>query len=186
MGNDLDHSQKEVRDDLHAWAEWIVKEVGVSGFRLDAVKHMSQSFLKEWIECLDTKFPKHLFFVGEYWRGDLDVLGPVIEKFNGRLHLFDVALAGNMSKISHDPVAADLRKVFEGTLTKHYPEQAVVGPTLAQVHPRKPTFARMSFTNTPSAFRMAAALANPTFNLHSRDATRSPITSAKPLLSSPP
>ena len=132
MGNDLDHSQKEVRDDLHAWGEWIVKEVGLSGFRLDAVKHMSQSFLREWIEQLDAKFPNRLFFVGEYWREDLHVLGPVIEKFKGRLHLFDVALAGNMSKISHNPAVADLRKVFEGTLTKHYPEQAVVGETMRQ------------------------------------------------------
>jgi len=135
MGNNLDHSRKEVRDDLHAWAEWIVNEVGLSGFRLDAVKHMSQSFLKEWIECLDTVFPSHLFFVGEYWREDLHVLGPVIEKFNGRLRLFDVALAGNMSKISHDPVTADFREVFEGTLTKHYPEQAVVGRTSTQSQP---------------------------------------------------
>lgn len=134
MGNNLDHSQIEVRDDLHVWGEWIVNEVGLSGFRLDAVKHMSQSFLKEWIQHLDEKFQRRLFFVGEYWRGDLEVLGPVIEKFNGRLHLFDVALAGNMSKMSHDPVAADLRNVFDGTLTKHYPGQAVVSQTFTQSH----------------------------------------------------
>lgn len=134
MGNDLDHSQQEVRDDLHAWGEWIVNEVGLSGFRLDAVKHMSQSFLKEWIERLDVRFQSRLFFVGEYWRGDLHVLGPVIEKFNGRLHLFDVAFAGNMSKISHDPAVADLRNVFDGTLTKHYPEQAVVSQTCTLFH----------------------------------------------------
>lgn len=126
MGNDFDLSHKEVRADLDAWGEWITKEVGLSGFRLDAVKHMSQSFLKEWISKLDAKFQKRLFFVGEYWRGDLDVLGPVIEKFSGRLHLFDVELAGNMSRISHDPAHADFRTIFEGTLTKHYPEQAVV------------------------------------------------------------
>lgn len=139
MGNNLDHSQIEVRDDLHVWGEWIVNEVGLSGFRLDAVKHMSQSFLKEWIQHLDEKFQRRLFFVGEYWRGDLEVLGPVIEKFNGRLHLFDVALAGNMSKMSHDPVAADLRNVFDGTLTKHYPGQAV---TFILNHDTQPRYER--------------------------------------------
>ena len=125
MGNDIDHSSEEVRADLQNWGEWIVNEVGLSGFRLDAVKHMSQSFLKEWIQQLDKKF-HDLFFVGEYWRGDLDVLGPVIERFKGRLHLFDVALAGNMSSVSHNPETVDLRNIFDGTLTKHYPEQAVV------------------------------------------------------------
>jgi alpha-amylase len=126
MGNDLDLSNDEVRDDLSHWAEWVVNEVGLSGFRLDAVKHMSQAFLKDWIERLDMRFDNRLFFVGEYWRPDLHVLGPVIEKFNGRLHLFDVALAGNMSNISHKAPAVDLRTVFEGTLSKHYPQQAVV------------------------------------------------------------
>lgn len=126
MGNDLDHSQEEVRQDLQHWARWIVNEVGLSGFRLDAVKHISQSFLQDWIEQLDSHFQERLFFVGEYWRPDLHVLGPYVEKFNGRLHLFDVALAGNMSKISHNPDSGDLRKVFDETLMKHYPNQAVV------------------------------------------------------------
>lgn len=126
MGNDLDHSQPEVRNDLQHWAQWIVNEVGLSGFRLDAVKHMSQSFLRDWIQQLDNNTRDRLFFVGEYWREDLSVLGPVIEKFNGRLHLFDVKLAGNMSNISRHPETSDLRNVFAGTLMKHYPKQAVV------------------------------------------------------------
>lgn len=126
MGNDIDHSQKDVVEDLQHWARWIVREVGISGFRLDAVKHMSQSFLRDWIQQLDNYFRDQLFFVGEYWRGDIHVLGPVIEKFRGRLHLFDVALAGNLSNISHNPESADLRKVFNDTLMKHYPGQAVV------------------------------------------------------------
>lgn len=130
MGNDLDHSQEDVRKDLQDRARWIIKEVGISGFRLDAVKHMSQSFLRDWIRQLDDHLNNRLFFVGEYWRGDLNVLGPVIEKFKGRLHLFDVALAGNFSNISHNPEAADLRRVFDDTLMKYYPDQAVVSPCL--------------------------------------------------------
>lgn len=126
MGNDLDHSQEDVRKDLQDWARWIVNEVGISGFRLDAVKHMSQSFLRDWIRQLDSHFQERLFFVGEYWRGDLNVLGPVIEKFKGRLKLFDVVLAGNLSNVSHNPETADLRKVFDDSLMKHYPGQAVV------------------------------------------------------------
>lgn len=126
MGNNLDYSQREVRDEMHAWGEWIVKEVRLSGFRLDAVKHFSQGFLKEWIARLDAKFQKKLFFVGEYWYDDIRVLGPVIEKFEGRLSLFDTPLAGNMSKLSKEGSRGDLRQILNGTLAKHYPHQAVV------------------------------------------------------------
>ncbi|RMZ91849.1 hypothetical protein DV736_g893, partial [Chaetothyriales sp. CBS 134916] len=126
MGNDLDYSQQEVRDDIHAWGEWVVKEVGLSGFRLDAVKHFSQHFLKEWIQRLDSKFPgRRLFHVGEYWRPDINVLRPVIELMEGRLSLFDVPLACNMSKVAASAPDADLRQIFHGTLAKHYPAQAV-------------------------------------------------------------
>lgn len=124
MGNDLDYSQKEVRDDMLHWGEWIVRELGLSGFRLDAVKHFSHDFLKVWIEHIDKVLGQKLFIVGEYWRGDLRVLGPMIERFHGRLSLFDVALASNMSEISmaHN---SDLRRILNGTLAKHYPNQAV-------------------------------------------------------------
>ncbi|RMD42621.1 hypothetical protein DV735_g2492, partial [Chaetothyriales sp. CBS 134920] len=110
MGNDLDYSQQEVRDDIHAWGEWIVKEVGLSGFRLDAVKHFSHNFLKEWIQQLDSKFPdRRLFHVGEYWRNDTNVLRPVVELMEGRLSLFDVPLACNLSKVAASAPNADLR-----------------------------------------------------------------------------
>ena len=40
MFADCDHSHPEVRDDMHAWGEWIMKETGIEGFRFDAIKHM--------------------------------------------------------------------------------------------------------------------------------------------------
>ena len=38
MFADLDYSNSEVRDDVKRWVEWIVRETGVAGLRLDAVK----------------------------------------------------------------------------------------------------------------------------------------------------
>lgn len=42
----VDFSIRDVREDAIRWAQWIVKEVGLGGFRFDAVKHMSRNC--EW------------------------------------------------------------------------------------------------------------------------------------------
>lgn len=125
MGNDLDYSNADVRADVLNWGVWIAQRVGLAGFRLDAVKHFSSDFLRQWIAHLDSKLEGHpLTMIGEYWRDDLSALSAMIKKFNGRLRLFDVMLAGNMSKLS---VAkdGDMRLILNHTLMKHYPEQAV-------------------------------------------------------------
>lgn len=126
MGNDLDYSQAEVREDIIHWGEWITQELGLSGFRLDAVKHFSWDFLQSWISYLDRSIPgPPLLMIGEYWRDDLISLGSMIEKLRGRLLLFDVMLATNMSKLSV-ATDGDMRGILTNTLAKHYPRQAVV------------------------------------------------------------
>jgi alpha-amylase len=126
MGNNLDYSNPEVRDDIRNWGVWITQRLGLAGFRLDAVKHFSSDFLLEWIANLDSKVSgAQLTMIGEYWRDDLPALSAMIKKFQGRLRLFDVMLAGNMSKLS---VAddGDMRLILKNTLMKHYPQQGVV------------------------------------------------------------
>jgi alpha-amylase len=128
MGNDLDYSNVEVREDAINWGIWIAQRLGLAGFRLDAVKHFSSDFLHEWIAHLDSNLDgQPLVMIGEYWRDDLPTLGRMIEKFRGRLRLFDVMLAGNMSKLS---IAdnGDMRLILNNTLMKHYPNQGVVRP----------------------------------------------------------
>ena len=125
MGNDLDYSRADVREDVLNWGVWIARRLGLAGFRLDAVKHFSSDFLLEWITHLDSTLDTQPLMIGEYWRDDLPALSAMIQKFKGRLHLFDVMLAGNMSKLS---VAqdGDMRLILKDTLVKHYPAQAVV------------------------------------------------------------
>jgi alpha-amylase len=72
--------------------------------------------------------------IGEYWRDNLSTLQAMIEKFKGRLRLFDVTLAGNMSKLSIAK-EGDMRLILSNTLTKHCPEQAVVCNPQT-IHPR--------------------------------------------------
>jgi alpha-amylase len=126
MGNNLDYSNTEVRADIQNWGLWITQRLGLAGFRLDAVKHFSSDFLLEWIAHLDNKLcGQPLIMIGEYWRDHLSTLQAMIEKFKGRLRLFDVTLAGNMSKLSIAE-EGDMRLILSNTLTKHCPEEAVV------------------------------------------------------------
>lgn len=49
MFADIDYSHPEVEADVKNWGDWIVKEVGLKGFRLDAVQHFSERFTNEWV-----------------------------------------------------------------------------------------------------------------------------------------
>ena len=125
MFDNLDYSQPSVRQDVLNWGSWITNELGLSGFRLDAMKHYSQDFQKEFVQHMDSQFGKDFFFVGEYWKWDSYALSSVIGKFKGRISLFDVQLVYNFSSFSQGK-ETDLRRVFDGALVQLHPQRAVV------------------------------------------------------------
>lgn len=125
MFADLDYSSVDVRQDVLDWGKWIGTELKLSGMRLDAIKHYSWKFLKTFVGHLDQTVGKDWLFVGEYWKSDCKFLGHHIDRFGGRLSLFDVPLVHNLSYASSAP-RADLRAIFRGTLSNHRPAHAVV------------------------------------------------------------
>ena len=130
MFADVDYSNSEVREDVVRWGEWIGRELPISGMRLDAVKHYSEDFLREFIRHLDRTVGKNWFYVAEYWRDDLDLLAGYMKRMGNRLSLFDVPLVSNLARISMAP-KPDLRTVFKDTLALHHPRNAV---TFVQSH----------------------------------------------------
>ena len=128
MFADLDYSHPEVCEDVTNWGKWIVNEVGLRGFRLDAVQHFSQRFTKEWIEAL-RKEHGDLFYVGEFWTGSVDDLTNWVNEMERKFSLYDSPLLNNFSNISKGE-AADLRKVFDKTLVQAMPVNAVVSTLL--------------------------------------------------------
>ena len=125
MFADVDYSQPDVRADVFSWGDWLGKEVKLSGMRFDAIKHYSEDFLRSFVRHLDETFGKDFFFVGEYWTTEFGVLAPYITRMDGRMSLFDVQLVYNLSFASKAR-RCDLRRVFDGTLAKHLPRNAVV------------------------------------------------------------
>ncbi|XP_058736443.1 uncharacterized protein LOC131608878 isoform X2 [Vicia villosa] len=58
----VDHSQDFVRKDIKEWLNWLRKDIGFDGWRLDFVKGFSGTYVKEYIEA-----SKPAFSIGEYW-----------------------------------------------------------------------------------------------------------------------
>ncbi len=124
MGADLDFGNEEVKKECENWGKWYLETTNVNGFRLDAVKHISTQFYKEWIRYLRNLTGKELFTVGEYWSGDINKLHKYLKQIEGEISLFDVPLHYNFYNASKDQ-NYDLTTIFNGTLLKENPEKAV-------------------------------------------------------------
>jgi hypothetical protein len=58
----LDHSQSFVKADLEEWMQWLQKEVGYDGWRLDYVRGFWGGHVKDYMEATQPGFA-----VGEFW-----------------------------------------------------------------------------------------------------------------------
>jgi alpha-amylase len=154
MGCDLDINHPEVREELKRWGEWMLDHVGVDGFRLDAIKHISSDFFGEWVEHLETYAKRDLFVVGEYWTYDLATLSWYAANTNGKLSLFDAPLHNNFHRASRGGEAFDMRTILDGTLMKEMPLLAV---TIVENHDTQPLQALESVVESwfkPLAYAM--------------------------------
>lgn len=129
MFADVDFGHSEVKEDVKHWGRWLKDELpGVTGFRLDAVKHYSASFQNEFMTCVQeyaTQKGESFFFVGEYWSAKSKVLSRHIDTtFGGNMHLFDVKLMYNFHDFSTGRLR-DLRKVLQNSLVELNPHRAV-------------------------------------------------------------
>jgi alpha-amylase len=130
MLENLDYTNPALVQEVTEWGEWIVEELDLTGFRLDAVQHYSWNFANEWSRHLTNTFKKEgkrdLLFVGEFWHGDVKELTGWLDNMHDFFRLYDVPLMYNIAKLSQFE-RTDLRQVFDGSLVKIKPEQAVVG-----------------------------------------------------------
>lgn len=66
----------EVREHLFNAHLGLAKRVGLDGFRLDTVKHVTHEFWQEHRDRVDTELGKDFFLLGEVWGGDAESLDP--------------------------------------------------------------------------------------------------------------
>ncbi|KAI9106251.1 Maltohexaose-producing amylase [Phlyctochytrium arcticum] len=127
MGADIDTAHPEVDKDLKDWAVWVTKELGLSGFRLDAVKHIDAHFMADLLEHVrkNTELGNNLFAVAEYWKNSMKDLEEYLDVHNWKLSLFDVPFHFNLAEASQKGKDYDMRKIFDGTLVQAHPMHAV-------------------------------------------------------------
>lgn len=145
MFSNIDYSHPEVRQDVLNWGQWMVSDqVGVDGFRLDAVQHFSSRFVREWIQTVKGAGEdngKSIFVVGEFWTGDVTKLVRWSDEIASEVKLFDAPLVYSFSRVGQAWEKAwgmvgiggrlstrgiELNKVLAKTLVDLKPDTAVV------------------------------------------------------------
>ncbi len=133
---DVETRNEHVRGELHYWGKWFHEQVAFDGVRLDAVKHISPDFYKEWLHVLRENAGVNLFAVGEYWApGNLELLERYIAATDGCMSLFDSALHHNLHNASEAGEDYDLRTILDNSLMLANPLLAV---TLVDNHDTQP------------------------------------------------
>ncbi|KAB2571112.1 Cytoplasmic alpha-amylase [Lasiodiplodia theobromae] len=103
MFTNIDYSNAEARQDVLDWGAWMVTDVGVNGFRLDAFKHVSWHFARDWtahVKAAAQAANKDVFVLGEYWTGDVDKLIKWVDRVGNNAHAYDAPLLNNFSALS--------------------------------------------------------------------------------------
>lgn len=148
MASDVDHAHPDVRDDLLNWGAWMMREFPISGFRFDAVKHMSRHFVCDFVkhvreearkkrkdsgkEAIDESSGPIAFSVGEFWKDSVDSCLKYLSDFGDeQFSLFDAPLHYNFKEAGDAGKDYDLRKIFDGTLVQARPIDSV---TLVENH----------------------------------------------------
>ncbi len=143
MGADLDMDNPEVVAEVTRWGKWYLDLFGMDGFRLDAVKHISFSFYREWLKQMRAHAGERgLFVVGEYWAKEIGKLTHYLDVTENSLSLFDVPLHFNMLKAATSDGSFDMRTILQGTLAGERPSNAV---TFVDNHDTQPGQALYSY-----------------------------------------
>ncbi len=130
-GCDFDYRRHDVREEMKAWGSWLVRELDLDGVRLDAVKHISADYLREWLGHVRWTSGRPLFAVAEYIAGGTEELHGYHSRVSAHgehpqpVTLFDFPLRFKFGDASRLGDRYDLRELDRGTLMAEQPALAV-------------------------------------------------------------
>ncbi len=125
MCANIDYHHPEVVEEMKRWGLWVVRELKLDGFRLDAVKHINTVFIQDFIRTMRGAFGEQFYFVGEYWKDAPDDLSDYLAAEEYAMDLFDVTLHYNFAAASEQGGAYDMRQLLDGTLVATHPALSV-------------------------------------------------------------
>lgn len=125
IGADVEYRNEIVRKEIINWGIWYVETTGIDGFRMDALKHISPHFIKEWINSLKAHFKKDFFIIGEFWNSNTEILAKYLDEVEETTQILDIALHYNFAQASAQKNEYDLSKIFDGTLVNKCPSMSI-------------------------------------------------------------
>lgn len=123
--NDIDLNHPEVVTELNHWGVWVSNELQLDGMRLDAIKHMDENFIKQFLDAVRADKGDNYYMVGEYWKGDVELLKSYLEVMECKIDLFDVPFHFKMFRASSQGRDFDFTDFLDETLVAYFPENAV-------------------------------------------------------------
>ncbi len=124
LGCDVDYQNEKVVEEIIAWGKWLVQEIGVDGFRLDAVKHVDTEFVKKWLKEIRACTEKELFIMGEAWYTNTMSLQFYLEALKDQeIKLFDFPLRSQMELMRDGRI--NMANLGNAGLVNKKPTQAV-------------------------------------------------------------
>lgn len=151
MGADLDTDNEDTVKAVTDWGKWYYDTVEMDGLRLDAVKHISFDFYKNWLKNIRQHAGKELFAVGEYWAREVDKMTHYLDVVDNSMSLFDVTLHYSFLRAATSNGNFDMSTLFADSLVKARPDNAV---TFVDNHDTQPGQALYSFI--PEWFKTSA------------------------------
>ncbi len=125
MFADLDFDNPEVINEINKWGVWVSNELNLDGMRLDAIKHISDHFIKQFLETIRKEYKDDFYAVGEYWKRDINALSMYLENVGYSVDLFDVPLHYNLFEASKNGKNYNLCYLLKDTLVEKHPNYAV-------------------------------------------------------------
>lgn len=144
MFADIDHNHPDVKREIFNWSIWLIHELNLDGMRFDALKHIDDGFIRDFMDNIRNtgEDSSEFYFFGEYWVPDPNLVDGYLYDTKYNTDLFDVALHYHMNQASKDAFNYDLRNIFNNTIVGEHPDIAV---TFVDNHDSEPGQALESF-----------------------------------------
>ena len=122
---DYDQNVSATRDTLYEWTEWFWDDVGIRGFRMDAIKHFPRDFVGNLLDFLHDNNIDPDLVVGEFFDSNPALLNQWINDVLANMdtdtknaispRIFDFSLRSALKDAS-DTFGFDVRNVFNASM----------------------------------------------------------------------
>lgn len=119
---DVAYANPSVRADVKLWGSWVTGQLGLSGFRIDAAKHISRAFIREWVTSIPTS--SAMTFVAEYWTTNTEGLIAYLEGIDHVARVFDVPLLDKFAALGRGDETS-LATMLNDTILSQQADSAV-------------------------------------------------------------